>query len=110
IIFVVTGSIIIYQYIQYQKFENRLGNTYKRLSPNTGANKLLLEFSKAETAFRLYTLTFDSKAYGEYIRQIGLLKQITDSLANLPIPENPITRSPADINERNLLAAEYAQL
>lgn len=110
VIFVLTGSIIIYQYIQYQKFENRLNNTYKRLSPNTAANQLLLEFSKAETAFRLYTLSFDSKAYGEYIRQIGLLKQITDSLASLPIRENPITHSPADINERNLLAAEYAQL
>ncbi|SEN49457.1 Signal transduction histidine kinase [bacterium A37T11] len=112
VLFIFIGGVIIYQYVQFLHIEKRLNNTYQRLSPINSfmANTLFLEFNKAETAFRLYTLTFDNKAYQEYARQIRIVKKIADSLSIPQSGNGHFKTSFSKLQEKDKLSIEYANL
>lgn len=103
--FVALGGIFIYQYIQYKKIESRLSSAYSfgnYQSPEL--YKLFSTFSEADNAFRLYTITFKKENFITYNNKIDSIKVVIDSLASLPIEENPINKNAFSQKE---IAVEY---
>lgn len=106
--FIALGGIFIYQYIQYRKIENRLSSAYTFGTYQSPAlYKLFSTFSEADNAFRQYTITFKKENFDTYNKKIDSIKLVIDSLASLPIDENPIDRNSFSQKE---IAVEYILL
>lgn len=108
--FTILSTIFINQYLEYKKVEQRLNSAYATkniLSP--GLYHLFSTFGEADNLFRLYTVSFDKEDFKSYQNKLDTVKAIVDSLAALPIHENPLKESRNKIPE-NHLALKYASL
>lgn len=109
--FAILSSMFIYQYLEYKKLEQRLNKAYSSQSNQSpGLYKLFSTLSEADSHFRFYTLSFEKKDYIAYIAKLDTVKLIIDSLAALPITENPIKGNNQNNILESRLALQYASL
>lgn len=101
-------TVIIYQYNQYNQVEKRLNKAYSSRNLQSSAlYKLFSTFSEADYLFRMYAINFNEEEYIAYSQKLDTIKVIVDSLASLPITNNPIKQLKSD---DQILASEYLLL
>lgn len=111
-ILLVLLSLAFYrQYREYSMAEERMEKIYNQArTSHDDLNKLLSLIAQSENTFRLYTVDFDSTAFMQYAQAIDSVQTYIDSLAMLPIEQNPFGNTAADIAYRNLRANEYTSI
>lgn len=111
ILLALTSLTFYNQYREYRKAEERMAAIYNEANAATDdLNRLFSLFAQSENAFRLYSVDFNAETFRRYTESLDSVKQYIDSLALLPIQDNPLANTPADMANRNLLASEYALL
>lgn len=100
--------IIIYQYKKYNQIESRINSAYASTNfQSSTLYKLFSTFSEADYLFRMYAINFHDDDYSLYCKKLDTVKIVIDSLASLPIANNPIRNNRA-YNET--LVSEYLLL
>lgn len=109
--FLFIGTIFVYQYGQYRRFEKRLTDAYKiqQLS-SEGLNYLFSTYSEAENLFRFYTLEFSDSSYSAYLDKLNLLKSFVDSLQSSSFASNPLNNPALKVADQQKIALEFAAL
>ncbi len=103
-------GVFIYQYLQYKRIEDRLNTAYSTTysqSANT-YYELFSTFSEAENLFRLYTVDFNKESFEAYKGKLDAIKNTVDSIAALPIEDNPFARGDDQIETYKNFALEFA--
>ncbi|WP_257669873.1 ATP-binding protein [Parapedobacter tibetensis] len=111
LLFLIIGGIFIYQHRQYDGIEKRLVHAYQlEKMGSESLNHLLTMFSEAENRFRMYTVDFDTASYHQYLTKLDSVKYLVDSLASLPLADNPLAKQVFDVGERNQISLEFIAL
>lgn len=85
------STVIIHQYIKYNQIEERLDSAYSGSTfESTIMYTLFPKFNEAEYLFRMYAINFRDEDYFAYTAKLDTIQNIVDSLAKLPIQNNPI--------------------
>lgn len=104
------STVIIQQYFKYNQIEDRLNNAYSNSNFESAIKYVLFpKFSEADHLFRIYAINFKDEDYYAYTDKLDTIKNIIDSLAALPINNNPINQGITP-NANPTLAAEYLSL
>lgn len=102
------SSLIIYQYNQYNQVEKRLNTAYSSVNfQSSTLYRLFSTYSEADYLLRMYSISFNDNLFLEYSQKIDTIKLVIDSLAALPIENNPIKQN--EQKDHNL-ALEYLTL
>lgn len=110
-IFVYISIVFIYQYIAYQKVKDRIDAAYAlSLQQSSAFYHLFSVYGEADNLFRQYTIDFNQGIYEKYRGKLDTIKYYIDSLSALPNTNNLLQQSNTDIQNRNLLAGEFASL
>lgn len=110
-IFAYISIVFIYQYIAYQKVKERLDAAYSLgLKQSSTLYQLFSVYGEADNLFRQYTLDFDQETYTVYRAKLDTIKLYLDTLSNTPTGNSSLQHSGADIQKRDLLAGEFAEL
>ncbi|SEK93696.1 response regulator [Parapedobacter koreensis] len=111
ILFLFIGAVFIYQYGQYRVLEKRLTNAYEiRQTGSESLRYLFSTYGEVENLFRLYTLDFADSNYHAYLGRLHLLKGFVDSLASLPLSNNPMNNAALKVADQQKIAMEFATL
>lgn len=109
--FAYISIIFIYQFLEYQKVKEQLNTAYSSGKNKSSAlYRLFSIYGEAENQFRLYTVDFDKENYFNYKVKIDTIKYYIDSLAALPIKNNPMGIGISTLEERDNLAGQYVDL
>lgn len=109
--FAYISVIFVYQFLEYQKIKEQLDTAYASGKTKTSAlYRLFSIYGEAENQFRLYTVDFDPENYTSYKVKIDTIKYYIDSLATLPIENNPMGIGISTLEERDNLAGQYIEL
>jgi len=110
-IFAYISIVFIYQYIAYQKVKDRIDAAYAlSLQQSSAFYHLFSIYGEADNLFRQYTIDFNQGIYEKYRGKLDTIKYYIDSLSALPNTNNLLQQSNTDIQNRNLLAGEFASL
>src|SRR5690606_16383104 len=110
-IFAYISIVFIYQYIAYQKVKDRMDAAYAlSLQQSSAFYHLFSIYGEADNLFRQYTIDFNQGIYEKYRGKLDTIKYYIDSLSALPNTNNLLQQSNTDIQNRNLLAGEFASL
>lgn len=103
--------VFIQQYFQYKRIEDRLTAAYSTsYNQSSGTYKLLTTYGEVDNLFRLYTVDYDARAYDAYKIKLDTLKILIDSIANIPMENNPMTSVVSDLSLSQSYALEFAEL
>ena len=106
-------AVFVYQYLQYKRIEGRLSAAYSTTYSQSSNNiyyRLFSTFSEAENLFRLYTVDFNKKSFQAYKGKLDTIKEVVDSIAALPIENNPLASGSTHIQAYQTFALEFAKL
>ncbi|WP_206367025.1 hybrid sensor histidine kinase/response regulator [Sphingobacterium sp. SGG-5] len=104
-------GVFLYQYFQYKRIEDRLSAAYSTTySGSQRAYNLFSTFSEAENLFRMYTVDFNKESFDAYKEKLNTIKGIVDSIASLPIENNPLVKGGLDLESYQTFALEFAVL
>src|SRR5690606_27048640 len=67
-------------------------------------------YGEVDNLFRLYTVDYDARAYDAYKTKLDTLKILIDSIANIPMENNPMTSVVSDLSLSHSYALEFAEL
>ena len=110
-IFAYISIVFIYQYIAYQKVKDRIDAAYAlSLQQSSAFYHLFSIYGEADNLFRQYTIDFNQGIYEKYRGKLDTIKYYIHSLSALPNTNNLLQQSNTDIQNRNLLAGEFASL
>ncbi|TYR37739.1 response regulator [Sphingobacterium phlebotomi] len=110
-IFVYISIVFVYQYTAYQKVKERLDAAYSLGSKQSSTlYQLFSVYGEADNLFRQYTVDFDQETYNGYRAKLDTIRLYLDTLSNTPTGNNSLQHSGADIQKRDLLAGEFAEL
>src|SRR5690606_13804684 len=103
-------GVFVYQYVQYKRIEDRLNAAYSTtyLQSSNTYYELFSTFSEAENLFRLYTVDFNKESFEAYKNKLGTIKYMVDSIAALPIDDNPFAEGNNEIETYQSFALEFA--
>src|SRR5690606_5792288 len=103
--------VFIQQYFQYKRIEDRLTAAYSTsYNQASGTYKLLTTYGEVDNLFSLYTVDYDARAYDAYKTKLDTLKILIDSIANIPMENNPMTSVVSDLSLSQSYALEFAEL
>ncbi|HMR19233.1 MAG TPA: ATP-binding protein [Sphingobacterium sp.] len=103
--------VFIFQYLQYKRIEDRLSTAYSTTyAQASDIYKLFSTFSEADNLFRLYTVDYSEESYNAYKDKLDTIKIFIDSIADLPIANNPLRHDRVDLELSQNLATEFASL
>lgn len=103
--------VFIQQYLQYKRIEDRLTAAYSTsYKQSAGTYKLLSTYGEVDNLFRLYTIDYDARAYDAYKIKLDTLRLLIDSIAHIPLENNPMSSVSDDLSLSQSYASEFAQL
>lgn len=103
--------VFIQQYLQYKRIEDRLTAAYSTsYNQSSGTYKLLSTFGEVDNLFRLYTVDYNDDAYTAYKIKLDTLKLLIDSIANIPLEDNPMAKVTNNLQLSQSYATEFADL
>lgn len=103
--------VFVYQYMQYKRIEDRLSAAYSNTyGQSSSIYKLFSTFSEADNLFRLYTVDYSQENLDAYKGKLDTIKTFIDSIADLPIENNPMRHGRLDLELSETHAVEFASL
>ncbi len=109
--FVFFIGVFVYQYLQYKRIEDRLSAAYSTTySQSSNIYSLFSTFSEAENIFRLYTVDFSEESFSIYKGKLDTIQGFIDSIASMPIENNPLASGSVNLESYRNFALEFAQL
>lgn len=110
-IFTYLSIVFVLQYITYQKVKERLDAAYAfGLQQPSIFYNLFSVYGEADNLFRKYTIDFKPETYKEYKGKLDTIRFYIDSLSALSNSQEILQQSTEDIENRSLLAGEFASL
>jgi signal transduction histidine kinase len=111
LMFIFMASVFGYQYQQYKQLQRTLANTYQSTPTfHHEIDYLRGKLGEANLLFRYYTVEFDPEIYMHYLDNINLVQGYVDSLASLPIDNNPLLTDSILWDQHLQFANEFAVL
>jgi signal transduction histidine kinase len=109
--FIFMNIVFTFQIIKYNQLQRSLAETYKNPPPfHHEVDYLMGQLGEANLLFRYYTVEFDSEIYALYQGKMSAIQAYVDSLASLPIVDNPLLNDTIHWEQHEQFALEFATL